>query len=88
MSLLEAGSHVRLAVTTLPGFMAAADLCDENFGYESAPAFRAAELLEEPGEPDPALRTAKYDESLTDADFKPDTLRGTSVWALGVAAIT
>ena len=71
-----------------PGFMAAADLCDENFGYESVPAFREAELLEEPGERDPALRIAKYDESLTDADFKPDILSGTSVWALRVAAIT
>ena len=68
--------------------MAAADLCDENFGYESVPAFREAGLLEGPGERDPALRIAKYDESLTDADLKPDILRGTSVWALGVAAIT
>lgn len=76
VSLLEGDGHVRLAVTTLPGFMAAADLCDENFGYESVPAFREAELLEEPGEPDPALRIAKYDESLTDADFKPDILSG------------
>jgi len=28
------------------------------------------------GERDPALRIATYDESLTDADFKPDTLSG------------
>ena len=55
---------------------------------QSVPAFREAGLLEEPGERDPALRIAKYDESLADADFKPDILRGTSVSALRVAAIT
>jgi len=46
------------------------------------------QLQLKPGERDPALRIAKYDESLTDADFKPDILRATSVWALRVAAIT
>ena len=51
---------------------AAADLCDEDFGYESVPAFREAGLLEEPGERDPVLCIAKYDESLTDADLRPD----------------
>jgi hypothetical protein len=45
-------------------------------------------LLEEPGERDPAVRIATYDESLAGADFMPDILTGTTMRALGVAAVT
>ena len=89
-SLLEADGHVCLAATTLPGFLPAADPCDENFSYESVLAFGEAELVEEEDERDAALRVivAKYDAALADAAFKPDILKATSVWALRVTALT
>lgn len=89
-SLLEADRHVCLAVTTVPGFLPAADPCDENFSYESVLAFGDVELVEDAGERDHALRmiVAKYDASLATADFKPSLLKATSVWALRVAALT
>jgi len=89
-SLLEADGRVCLAVTTPVGFLPAADPCDENFSYESVLAFGEAELVDDRDERDRALRLIvhKYDASLTAADFKPDILKATSVWALRVHALT
>ena len=89
-SLLEADPHVCLAVTTAPGFLPAADPCDENFRYESVLAFGEAGIVDDPGERDAALRliVAKYDAALADAAFRPDILKATSVWALRVTALT
>ena len=89
-SLLEADEHVCLAATTPVGFLPAADPCDENFDYESVLAFGEAELVEDEAERDRILRliVAKYDESLAAAEFKPDILKATSVWALRVRALT
>ncbi len=48
------------------------------------------ELVDDPGERDRALRliVAKYDAALAAAEFKPDILKATSVWALRVRALT
>jgi uncharacterized protein len=89
-SLLEADGRVCLAVTTLAGFLPAGDPCDENFRYESVLAFGEVELVDDPGERDRALRliVAKYDAALAAAEFRPDILKATSVWALRVRALT
>jgi uncharacterized protein len=89
-SLLAADGRVCLAVTTTPGFMPADDPCDENFSYESVLAFGEVESVDDSGERDAALRliVAKYDASLAAAEFKPDILKATSVWALRVTALT
>ena len=89
-SLLEADGRVCLAVSTGPGFIAAPDPCNENFSYESVLAFGEVELVDDAGERERALRliVAKYDASLATADFRPDILKATSVWALRVRALT
>jgi nitroimidazol reductase NimA-like FMN-containing flavoprotein (pyridoxamine 5'-phosphate oxidase superfamily) len=89
-SLLEADSHVCLAVTTTAGFLPAGDPCAENFSYESVLAFGDAELVDDEAERDRALRVivAKYDRALAQAAFKPDIYKATSVWALRVRALT
>jgi nitroimidazol reductase NimA-like FMN-containing flavoprotein (pyridoxamine 5'-phosphate oxidase superfamily) len=89
-TLLEADPRVCLAVTTTPGFLPAADPCDENFEYESVLAFGEVELLEDDAERDRALRliVTKYDASLAGAEFRPAMLTTTSVWALRIEALT
>lgn len=89
-SLLEADSRACLAVATTTGFLPADDPCNENFSYESVLAFGEVELVDDEDERDRALRiiVGKYDSSLTEAAFKPDLLKATSVWALRVSALT
>jgi uncharacterized protein len=89
-SLLEAEPRVCLAVTTQAGFLPAEDPCGENFSYESVLAFGETELVDDEDARDRALRIIvdKYDSSLTRAEFKPDLLKATSVWALRVTALT
>jgi uncharacterized protein len=89
-SLLQAEPRVCLAVTTSAGFLPADDPCDENFSYESVLVFGEAELVDDAGARDRALRIIvdKYDSALARAEFKPDLLKGTSVWALRVTALT
>jgi nitroimidazol reductase NimA-like FMN-containing flavoprotein (pyridoxamine 5'-phosphate oxidase superfamily) len=89
-SLLEADGRVCLAVTTGPGFLAAADPCEESFSYESVLAFGEVELIENAGERERALRliVAKYDAPLAASDFRPGIFKATSVWALRVRALT
>ena len=89
-SLLEAEPRVCLAVTTRPEFLPAADPCDENFRHESVLAFGEVERVADDAERDRALRlnVQKYDATLIHAAFKAGTLKGTSVWALRVAALT
>jgi uncharacterized protein len=89
-SLLEADPRVCLAVTTTTGFLPADDPCDENFSYESVLAFGEVELVDDEDERVRALHIIvdKYDSSLTQAEFKPDLLKATSVWALRLSALT
>jgi nitroimidazol reductase NimA-like FMN-containing flavoprotein (pyridoxamine 5'-phosphate oxidase superfamily) len=89
-SLLQAEPRVCLAVTTRPEFLAADDPCDENFRYESVLVFGEAELVDDEAEQDRALRVIveKYDAAKTHTAFKGNILKGTSVWALRIEALT